>query len=319
LRQSGLVILILGADYGTKQSTSISATHEEYREAKGTRPVIAFVQGSVTRDADQAAFVKEVEGWEGGLFRGGFENAEKLKAGITRAIHEWQLSTVAAPLNTEQLHQLAINAVSEEQRGGRSGRMSLVLSFSGGPLQPILRPSEIEKPTLANELLQAALFGQSTIFSTDTGNKTSIEGDSLVLQQEERTRMIRLDPQGSIVVRLKIEQGKMGLVVIKEQLERQIVSAIRYAAWVLDKIDPTQRLTHISIAAGFSDANNVVIRTQAEDDANHNRLSMGYGFGNRKNQPVSLKPAHRARAALSHEAENLAEDLVTLLKRDTGN
>lgn len=35
LRQSGLVILILGANYGAKQPSGISATHEEYRAAKG--------------------------------------------------------------------------------------------------------------------------------------------------------------------------------------------------------------------------------------------------------------------------------------------
>ena len=34
LRQSALMILILGAHYGAKQALGLSATHEEYREAK---------------------------------------------------------------------------------------------------------------------------------------------------------------------------------------------------------------------------------------------------------------------------------------------
>lgn len=84
LRQSGLVVLILGSGYGAKQPTGLSATHEEYREAKQGHPVIAFVQENVERAGDQAAFVKEVQAWEGGLFRGGFDTAEKLKK-ISRA------------------------------------------------------------------------------------------------------------------------------------------------------------------------------------------------------------------------------------------
>lgn len=85
VRQSGLVVLLLGNGYGAKQATGLSATHEEYRDAKENRPVIAFVQEGITPDADQAAFIKEVQTWEGGLFRGNFDTAEKLKANVTRA------------------------------------------------------------------------------------------------------------------------------------------------------------------------------------------------------------------------------------------
>jgi hypothetical protein len=38
LRQSALMILILGAGYGAKQASGLSATHEEYREAKESNP-----------------------------------------------------------------------------------------------------------------------------------------------------------------------------------------------------------------------------------------------------------------------------------------
>src|SRR4030088_3194555 len=57
LRQSAAVVLMLGAGYGAKQASGLSATHEEYREAKDKRPVIAFVQDGVARDTDQTAFV----------------------------------------------------------------------------------------------------------------------------------------------------------------------------------------------------------------------------------------------------------------------
>lgn len=60
VRQAGIVVLILGKDYGAKQSSGLSATHEEYLEARQSRPVIAFVQEGVDRDPDETEFVKEV-------------------------------------------------------------------------------------------------------------------------------------------------------------------------------------------------------------------------------------------------------------------
>jgi len=50
LRQSGLVVLILNEYYGAKQASGLSATHEEYREAKETRPIntnLRFVRDSI--------------------------------------------------------------------------------------------------------------------------------------------------------------------------------------------------------------------------------------------------------------------------------
>src|SRR5262245_14171556 len=56
VREAAVMILILGAGYGAKQASGLSATHEEYREAKERCPVFAFVQQGVARDSDQAAF-----------------------------------------------------------------------------------------------------------------------------------------------------------------------------------------------------------------------------------------------------------------------
>lgn len=50
VREADLVVLLLGARYGASQPLGLSATHEEYQEAKRHRPVLAFVQeGGRTR------------------------------------------------------------------------------------------------------------------------------------------------------------------------------------------------------------------------------------------------------------------------------
>jgi hypothetical protein len=85
-----LLVLLLGARYGSPQgSSSVSPTHEEYLEARDTKPVLVFVQDGVVREAEQSKFVSEVQGWQNGHFREGFETPEQLKDLVTRAIHDY--------------------------------------------------------------------------------------------------------------------------------------------------------------------------------------------------------------------------------------
>lgn len=319
LRQSGLVILLLGEHYGAKQATGISATHQEYSEAKGKCPVIAFVQNVSNRDPEENAFIKEVEGWEGGLFRGGFDTAEQLKKGIIKAIHEWQISVTAAPLDFEQLSNSAFSVVEKLQKsnGYGGGSAKLLLSIISGPIQAILRPSEIEKAEFADELIQQALFGPNRIFDRALGSQSKMASDSLVIYQRDNETYISVDPQGGILFQLNVvdRSARMsGMVIIKENLESNLLSAFQYASWLLDKIDPTQRLTHFSFAAGFTDSHSLLIRTMAENDASPNSFSFGNSL-NSKNVTIQLKPSYRSRCAVGKDAKTLTEDLITLIKR----
>jgi Domain of unknown function (DUF4062) len=100
VREADVVILILGASYGTVQAVSgLSATHEEYRDAKDHRPVIAFIQEGIDREPAQAEFVREVQDWSGGLLRSGFRTTKELRDAVTKALHRFELSAAAAPVD----------------------------------------------------------------------------------------------------------------------------------------------------------------------------------------------------------------------------
>lgn len=314
VRQSGLILLLLGAEYGVKQKSGLSATHEEYRDAKGNRPVMAFVRSNITPDPAQAAFIKEVESWETGLFRGNFSTPHELRTQITRAIHAWQLSNATGPLDTKALSIAALTAASAEVKKHQQSHPALILAVAVGPAQLVLRPSEMENPRLSKELLEKALFGQFPIFSHAYGNETDVEGNCLVIQQARGVRTVQLDPEGNLLFRLELERDN-GFALIKEALEQQLLNSLGYAAMVLDRIDPTQKLTHVSLAVALAGANYIIIRTQAEHNASPNSYQMSGGWGREENNPVQLQPAHRPRAALTHEVETLAEDLVILLRR----
>lgn len=53
VRDADAMVLLLGARYGARQESGLSATHEEYREARERCPVLPFLQEGVEREAAQ--------------------------------------------------------------------------------------------------------------------------------------------------------------------------------------------------------------------------------------------------------------------------
>lgn len=315
IRQAGIVVLILGKDYGAKQPSGLSATHEEYREARQSRSVIAFVQEGVERDADEAAFVTEAQEWVGGLFRGGFTTPEELQAKIGRAIHEVMLSRAAGPVDEANLLERAVGMLPEENRGYSSMGRHLNVAMASGPTQAILRPSRIEDRTLAEDLSQAAMFGPLRIFDRTKGVTEAVEDGSLVIRQERETSFT-LTPQADLLFVLPIPRaGDMMGGVIEEDIADLLGQTLRYAVSVLDRVDPTQRISHVVPVASIGDAQMMTWQTRAEADRKRGG-SVSYSMGRGEPGPVRLTPSVRPRSALTHEAPDLVEDFVTLLRRE---
>lgn len=88
-----------------------------------------------------------------------------------------------------------------------------------GPAQAVLRPSEIEKPSLSQDFLKEALFGPFPIFSLADGNEDDVEGNRLIIQQAKGARMVQLDIEGNLLFRLALERDS-GFAIIKEILEQ---------------------------------------------------------------------------------------------------
>jgi hypothetical protein len=316
LREADALVLVLGDRYGETQAGSkISATHEEYREARGRKPVIAFVQEGIMPEPDQAAFIAEVQGWEGGLFRGGFKTPDDLRDGVIRALHDYALANVAGPVDTKALTQAALEMLPEQDR--QSSRDPLLrLAIAGGPSQSILRPAELEAVPLAEALHQAALFGADRIFDGRLGVNPNIDGAALVLAQENGNRL-RLDEQGAVELQLGSNEAKEGRssfsgfpALIEEAVLARLQAGLAYTSWLLDHIDSTQRLTHLAIAARIDAGEHMAWRTQREQDANPNSGSMGFGREDRPAISIS-KP----RAAIRLDQRRLAEDILVPLRR----
>jgi hypothetical protein len=200
VRQSAAVVLILGSWYGTKQPSGLSATHEEYREARDSRPVFVFVESSSAREPGQEEFIREVEAWNAGFFREGFATPDEPRSKLIRALHRWEISKAAAPLELDALLERAKAHVPRDGTGQHTTGPMLALAIAGGPLQAVLRPSALDDPSLVREIQKAALFGDSPIFDSTSGTQSRVDHDALLVEQEEGGS-IRVDTAGTLVAK----------------------------------------------------------------------------------------------------------------------
>jgi hypothetical protein len=318
LRDSDLMILLLSGRYGAVPAGSrVSPTHEEYLEARESKQILLFVQEGVNTEPAQAALIADAQGWHGGLFRAGFRNPEELRDQITAAIHNFELAHVAGPVNSQQLLASAEALLSRESRGSAQLGPLLRVSIVGGPQQQVLRPSELESDALAEALQQQAMFGTPRIFDRSMGIEQQLVGDVLMLEQA-RGAGIRLDEKGSLEVRLPLGRttgrdrgfGDSTFAIVEETVVAAIANAIGFVDWALDHVDPTQRLTHIAIAARIEASDYMSWRTQAEHNASPNSGTMR--MGNVSQQAVCLD---KPRVALKFDRKRLAEDLMVPLRR----
>jgi len=317
VRQAGAVVLILGARYGATQPSGLSATHEEYREARGRCPVLAFVEEGVTPEPEpeQEAFIREVQAWDSGLIRVGFPDLVQLERKVIQALHQLDVLSVATPFDAREVLDRAL-ALFPKERDSYSAMLSLAVA--SGPAQAVLRPSQIEAPVLAETLEKEALYGAIRVFVRGGGSEATVRDGALVLEQASQrgrsSRSIRLDPQGSLLIRLPVESNEHGMsVILVETLQEQLAVALRYAAWTLNHVDPTQRLSHVVVAAQLTGG--FAMRTRREHEASPNSVQMGSSHGRDERRPVHLLPAHLPRPALAQQADQLVEDLVTLIRR----
>lgn len=314
VRKADVVILVLGEQYGAIQTTTgLSATHEEYREARQTKQILAFVQQGVVYDQSQADFVREVQEWEGGYFRGGFTNPTDLEHAVTKALHAIILANVVGPVDEGELRTLAAQMLSSSN--GRSSTTWLELGLSFGPLQTILRPSEMEDISIRNDFLKEALFGVERIFDQSVANESGLVGNDLVLSQDGVARF-RLCDNGAMSVSMVTERANrgsfnIGSVIIEEDIRSKLARLLGFASMVVDRIDATERLTHMAVAVKVMGGEYRTWRTEAQNAASPNSVSFGSGVKS-EHQPITQ--LHK-RAVLRVGRSQIVDDVTVLLRR----
>jgi hypothetical protein len=313
VRDADLVALVLGARYGAVQASDLSATHEEFREAREHKPVLIFVQDGVEREPRQKAFIDEVRAWAAGGTAASFQTAHELSDTVTRDLHRYELSIATGSVDARDVEERA-RATVPRSRSGFSSGTALHLGVAAGPRQQIIRPADLEGDRLYREIAELVQFGPVPVFDPAHGAKRTMRDGALVISQEER--VVAVDGAGTVVLAVPaIERSGRGfdMAIIEEHLRDLLRASLELTGLLYERLDPTGRITDVVPVAALLGAEHIGWQTQAEHDARPGSVSLSMRGG--RDECVTLTPSVMRRAALRYDAPRLAEDLTVLLRR----
>ena len=195
-----------------------------------------------------------------------------------------------------------------------SSEMSLAVTLVGAPRDTILRPAQLEASDLANRLTQQLLFGRPGLFDPAEGTDSQMSESSLLIRQSRAS--LALDSEATVVVVRPIFRGhqRLGLsAVIEEDVRADIHDVLRFHAQLLEQIDPSGRISAVVPVVALVGANYGAWRTRAEHTASPNSMAMNItGSGS---IVAHLTPPAVGRPSLGSRADEIAEDLMILLRR----
>ena len=318
VRDADVMILILGSEYGELQASGLSATHEEYREARESAPVLAFVHKGSSQVGEQAAFVNEVREWESGHYTGSFTDAAELRDNVIRALFDFRGAVEAMPLDDDALNERAGAILSEHSFGGST---ELVVVVAVGPARAVLTASQLGDAELHRYLLGEALTGTSAVLSTTAGTQQRPTPESIVLDQRDDRRQVELYTDGSIRVTqpaIRSDSPMQALpALIEEDIADRIARVLEFGGSVLDHIDPANRTSHFAVRVLLTGTGHLPWRTRDEQASSPHSATMNIYPHDRLE--VHLTPPVRRRPALRQQSRELAEDLTASLKLAIGS
>ena len=313
VRDADVMILILGSEYGELQASGLSATHEEYREARESTPVLAFVHKGSVRTGDQAMFVDEVREWESGHYTGSFTDAAELRDNVFRALFEFQGAVETMPLDADALNDRAGELLPVHSFGGSA---ELVVAVAVGPARAVLTARQLGDAELHRYLLGEALTGTSAVLSTTSGTQQRVTPSSIVFDQRDDRRQVELHTDGSIsVAQPAIRSGapmQALPALIEEDIADRIAKVLEFGGSLLDHIDPANRTSRFAVRVRLTGAAHLPWRTRDEQARIPHSATMSIDPHDRLE--VHLTPPVRMRPALRQQSRELAEDLAASLK-----
>lgn len=207
----------------------------------------------------------------------------------------------------------------EESRGYYSGHGPiLIVAVAGGPSQQVIRAATIDDEAFADKLQQAAQFGPKRLLDVAAATERNVESDTLSLKQESGAS-VSIDEASNLVLQVPLgpsdRQSRLSQMGVSAVIEEDVMEALRncfeFANYVLEGVDPTQRVSHLAVATTVRNADHHGWRTRAEHQSNPNSMEVSM-FGSRDRDPLTVdfpRPALR----LNHNA--IIEDLMVRLRR----
>lgn len=309
VRWADAVVLILGERYGGELPSGLSATHEEYREARGRGTVLAFVRRDAAFERGEEEFAAEVRGWQGGLYTGEFATPEELKEKVTRALHDYAVRRAQTPFEAAALRGRALARIPRQP----SSSPTLHMGLATAPELVVLGPARLQDSGLQRDVQALAQLGANAILDRGEACRFELSPGQLDLVQSPSNRF-GIDQQGCITMAADVSRRGGGIaalgVIIEEELHGMLVRMCQLASEVLDVADGDRRLTHV-LPACVLDRGYAALRTRAEHAESPTTATVPMG---RQRLEVDWPQEALVRPALLRDAETLATDILAQLR-----
>jgi hypothetical protein len=243
VRSSDLYVGIFGPRYGfVAPSSGLSATEEEFHEARRRGLPILCFEKKGSKEPAQEAFLAQIKAYETGYAFAFFESPEELKLEVVKAVHDLIGTQGVSMLDptgaTTHLERCAWGS----RRPGQYGTWLGAALFPGRQGENYLDVLAFGQKDLRDRFLMPARFGPGTLFAQELGVQTSEEGDALVFRQGDDHRQdaapvatLEIHADGTLVYGTELGREKKGsfstvtgFVIDEEGVERLLTAFAHY-------------------------------------------------------------------------------------------
>lgn len=250
-------LVILGERAGHLAESGRTVVEEEYEGAlRNGKPVLAFVQDGVRREARQEEFVERVSDYIGGRFRDSFQSEQELERKITEALR-------VLDVGTNEDYRTASERVT------RILQDSLLRTYQ----QPVLRIGlvpvrneeivdirRLGEERFADRLLEIGRSTRVELLEPRAGYEVRMSERGLEILHDSQSRFTspqrivgsRLTESGAVLIEANVTQLRTGgsrraraesmdFVIAEEEVELQLRRVFAFASAIYDEVDPYER------------------------------------------------------------------------------
>ena len=256
--ESDVLVLLVGPRYGARQASGLSATEEEFDEARRRgMPILVLRQEGALEPEQQEFLGRATGGWEAGMLYGTFRDAGDAGLAVVRGLTNLRERGERATLEpAAQARAGELAAAVQGQGYGRGGSVARVVLV---PLldHPLLDASALEDRELPDSLAAAARAARLVPQSEGITPRVSAAGVELHAGEQYSGRMLTVGANGEVVAEASIagdDQHFGSMRVVPERLEEAIRGTVAFAGEVWLRIDPRGEVQEAVVAVAIPDA-----------------------------------------------------------------
>lgn len=309
VRDSDLMILLLGERYGAKQESGLSATHEEYNEAKNSnKPVLVFIEADIKPELHQEAFIKQLENWTSGRTIQRFSDAKKLSIQIIKSLRELdiQQNSLISEDNATERAKILLSAYNVNYRP------RLLFGLVVSPPKQIFRPSDLDGPSFREKIRRCGEKGDFPILKKE---QTSVQHRNKALIFQQTFGLLSINQQGDIYIAQDLSKNNLsyrnGLpVIIEEQVAGRLYNCLQFCRCILQTVD-AKDYASLVVAVCIKDNQANPWRTQKKHLESPNRMTPA---DYQEMMPEVLEPFTFYH--LESDLNKICDDLVSVIRRE---